>query len=123
MKAAYVKVPFQVDVREVPAPVSPPLRGAHAGADGVVVFNGIDFSNPSISFDANEFHFKRLQLKATHSIPNLRFPIAIDLLKRKAADPDLFITHRFGFGELSRALETAERDKEGAVKVMVTMEG
>ena len=90
---------------------------------GVVVFNGIDFGNPSISFDANEFHFKRLQLKATHSIPNLRFPIAIDLLKRKAVDPDLFITHRFGFGELSRALETAERDKEGAVKVMVTMEG
>jgi len=118
MKAAYVKVPFQVDVREVPAPV--------AGPDEVLVrvkACGIDFGNPSISFDANEFHFKRLQLKATYSIPNLRFPIAIDLLKRKAVDPDLFITHRFGFGELSRALETAERDKEGAVKVMVTMEG
>lgn len=87
----------------------------------VIVFNGIDFANPSITFDANEFHFKRLQLRATHSIPNLRFPLAIDLLKRKVIDPGAFITHTFPFDSLSEALRVAETDKEHVVKVMIEM--
>ena len=88
----------------------------------VVVYNGIDFNNPNITFDANEFHFKRLQLRATHSIPNLRFPMAIDLLKRKVIDADMFITHTFAFDDLAEALSVGENDKANVVKVMITMD-
>jgi L-iditol 2-dehydrogenase len=88
----------------------------------VIVFNGIDFDDPMITFDANAFHFKRLQLRATHSIPNLRFPLAIDLLRRKAINPDLFISHRFPFSDLPNAMKTAEEDKEHVVKAMITMD-
>jgi len=104
---------------------SPPPTIPHAfqiarfGA--VVVYNGIDFESNTITFDANAFHFKRLQLRATHSIPNLRFPIAIDLLKRNVIDPEQFITHTFRFGELSEALRTAENDKENVIKVMIAV--
>lgn len=87
----------------------------------VIVYNGIDFDRGEIAFDANAFHFKRLQLRATHSIPNLRFPLAIDLLKRKAIDPDPFITHTFPFAELPRAMHVAETDKANVIKVMIDM--
>jgi L-iditol 2-dehydrogenase len=116
-------VPRGVDrvfVTSPPKTIPDAMKIARFGA--VIVYNGIDFRYPTISFDANEFHFKRLSLKATHSIPNLRFPIAIDLLRRKAVDPDLFISHTFDFADLPEALRTAEQDKNNVVKVMVRME-
>ncbi len=88
---------------------------------GIIVFNGIDFADPMLTFDANAFHFKRLQLRATHSIPNLRFPLAIDLLRRGVIDPEIFISHTFAFDDLPEAMKTAETAKESAVKVMIEM--
>jgi L-iditol 2-dehydrogenase len=88
----------------------------------VIVFNGISFADATISFDANDFHFKRLQLRATHSIPNLKFPVAIDLLKRGVIDPRLFITHLYDFKDIAKALTTAEENKTDVVKVMISME-
>jgi L-iditol 2-dehydrogenase len=109
----------RVFVTSPPATIPSAFEIARFGA--TIVFNGISFENSTISFDANDFHFKRLQLRATHSIPNLRFPTAIDLVKSRAIDPDLFISHTFEFGGLPEALRTAEKDKETAVKVVVTM--
>jgi L-iditol 2-dehydrogenase len=117
-------VPRGVDrvfVTSPPKTIPDAMKIARFGA--VIVFNGIDFRDSAVSFDANEFHFKRLSLKATHSIPNLRFPIAIDLLKRKAVDPDLLISHTFGFSDLPDAMKTAEQEKKSVVKVVVRMEG
>ncbi|MBD3323164.1 alcohol dehydrogenase catalytic domain-containing protein, partial [candidate division KSB3 bacterium] len=88
----------------------------------IITFNGIDFDNGMISFDANAFHFKRLQLRATHSIPNLRYPMAIDLLKRKVIDAREFVTHEFPFSDVEHALRTAETDKAHVIKVMVRMD-
>ncbi|MDY0094030.1 MAG: alcohol dehydrogenase catalytic domain-containing protein [Candidatus Vecturithrix sp.] len=88
----------------------------------IITYNGIDFDNGMISFDANAFHFKRLQLRATHSIPNLRYPIAIDLIKRKVIDVTDFVSHTFPLSEAGRALQIAETDKEHAIKVVVVLE-
>jgi L-iditol 2-dehydrogenase len=89
----------------------------------IITFNGIDFDNGMLTFDANAFHFKRLQLRATHSIPNLRYPIAIDLLKRKVIDAKDFVTHTFPLSEVGKALKLAETDKEHVIKVIILMEG
>ena len=75
-----------------------------------------------ITFDANAFHFKRLQLRATHSIPNLRYPIAIDLLKRKVIDANDFVTHTFPLSQVGNALKVAETDKEHVIKVILMEE-
>ena len=109
----------RVFITSPPRTIPAGLGIARFGA--VIVFNGIDFADPMLSFDANAFHFKRLQLRATHSIPNLRFPMAIDLLRRRAIDPGPFISHRFPFDELPEALRLAETDKESAIKVMIEM--
>ena len=102
-----------------PAAIPAAIEAARFG--GIVTFNGISFANPEVRFDANAFHFKRLQLRATHSIPNLRFPMAIELLERRWIDAADFVTHTFPLQEAGRALKTAETDKETVIKVVVTV--
>ncbi len=102
-------------------PSSLPTAMEAARFGGIVTFNGISYASPQISFDANAFHFKRLQLRATHSIPNLRFPMAISLLQRKDIDPGDYVTHTYPLKEVSQALQTAEHDKAQAIKVVVTI--
>lgn len=89
---------------------------------GIIAFNGIEFGPGSqITFDANEFHFKKLELRASHAIPNHYFPMAIDLLYRRAIDPGLLISHVFGWEEAERAFQTVIDPQEEAVKVVITM--
>jgi threonine dehydrogenase-like Zn-dependent dehydrogenase len=76
-----------------------------------------------IELDGNDFHFSRLQLRGVHSIPNLGWPQAIDLLKRGVIDPDLFISHTFGFDEVPEAVRFAATARSETVKVMVDVAG
>lgn len=93
-----------------------------AAFGGIVTFNGIKFDKTSrIRFDANEFHFRRLQLRATHSIPNLRFPMAIDMLQRGIVDGERLISHTYKLQNVARAMRTAATDKKKAIKVVVRM--
>jgi L-iditol 2-dehydrogenase len=102
-----------------PAAIPPAFQAARFG--GIVTFNGISFADSRLSFDANAFHFQRLQLRATHSIPNLRFPMAIALLERKAIDAGDFVTHTFPLDRVEEALKTAENEKAKVIKVVVTV--
>lgn len=103
-----------------PSAIPPAFQAARFG--GIVTFNGISYADSTISFDANAFHFKRLQLRATHSIPNLRFPMAISLLERKAIDAKDFVTHTFPLSRVQEALKVAENDKANVIKVIVLIE-
>jgi L-iditol 2-dehydrogenase len=101
-------------------PASIPLALRMCRFGGIVSFNGINYGKGGeILLDANAFHFQRLQLRATHSIPNLRFPMAMDLLAREVINAEDFITHRFPLSQASEALATAARDKENVIKVLV----
>lgn len=87
---------------------------------GIVAFIGIDWGGEQvISFDVNEFHFKKLQLRASHAVPNSFFPMALDMIRRKEIDPQRFVSHRYPLSRVAEAVKTAAFDKENAVKVMV----
>jgi threonine dehydrogenase-like Zn-dependent dehydrogenase len=47
--------------------------------------------------------------------------MAISLLERKLLDAADFVTHTFPLSKVAEALQTAERDKERLIKVVVTM--
>ncbi len=51
-----------------------------AGFHGQIVFNGIDFADDRVTFHANDFHFSKKRLIASHAIPNWGFPQAFGLL-------------------------------------------
>jgi len=72
-----------------------------------------------VTFDVNAFHFKKLQLRASHAIPNHYFPMALDLLARRVVDPDLLVTHTFPLDEYQRAFQTLTDPEQTAVKVVL----
>ncbi len=89
---------------------------------GIITYDGIKFGGDEIiKLDANAFHFKRLQLRGVHSIPNLGWPQAVTLLKDRVIDPDLFISHTYPFEEVPEAVKFAAQARAQTVKVMVTL--
>jgi hypothetical protein len=54
-----------------------------------------------------------------HSIPNLGWPQALDLLQRKVVDPDDYILHVYPFAQVPEAVQFAARARSETVRVMV----
>ena len=87
---------------------------------GIIAYNGIKFGgDATIKLDGNDFHFKRLQLRGVHSIPNLGWPQAVELLRSRVIDPDLFISHDYPFDKVPEAVQFAAKARSETVKVMV----
>jgi len=85
-----------------------------------VVYNGISFSDETLSFNANSFHFKKLRLIASHAIPNWGFPRAFDLIRDKQIDTEHLVTHIFTFPNVEDAVKTASSRELEVIKVIVT---
>src|SRR5512139_2193850 len=88
-----------------PPPVIPDaIRACRFG--GIVALIGLEErAGETVMLDINAFHFQKLQLRASHAIPNHYFPIALDLLARGVIDPARLITHVFPLNEFQRAFE------------------
>jgi L-iditol 2-dehydrogenase len=87
---------------------------------GIVAYNGIKFGGPEkIELDGNAFHFNRLQLRGVHSVPNLGWPQALELLSTKVIDPDLFVSHTYPFDQVPEAVRFSAEARSETVKVMV----
>lgn len=105
---------------------SPPntLEGAIAISKfgGIIGLIGVVFGKDRfVSFDMNEFHFKRLELRCIHAIPNLRFPLALDLIKEKKIDVNSLITHQVNFADYKKVFDILNDDKIESVKITVVM--
>lgn len=101
-----------------PAAIPEALRACRFG--GIVALIGLEErAGEAILLDINAFHFQKLQLRASHAIPNHYFPIALDLLARGVIDADRIITHVFPLKEYRRAFETANNPNERVCKVVV----
>jgi L-iditol 2-dehydrogenase len=85
---------------------------------GVITFIGLgEGQQATCSFDANKFHFKKLQLRASFAAPAMFTPLALTYLKEGVVDGEALISHRFpldGIAEAVRAARSAD-----AVKVVV----
>lgn len=114
-------VPQGVDRVLVTAPPRTLLQAFEIARFGAIIgLIGIEFGEGGrVTFDANAFHFKKLQLRASHAIPNHYFPMALDLLARRVVDPDLLVTHTFPLDEYQRAFQTLTDPEQTAVKVVL----
>ena len=101
-----------------PAAIPEALLACRFG--GIVALFGLEErAGETIMLDINAFHFQKLQLRASHAIPNHYFPIALDLLARGVIDSDRIITHVFPLKEYRRAFETANNPDERVCKVVI----
>jgi threonine dehydrogenase-like Zn-dependent dehydrogenase len=104
-------------VTSPPRTLESALRVAAKG--GIVSYIGIEWGEGArCTFEANEFHFKKLQLRASFASPAMYTPLALQYLREGVVDGEALITHRFPLTEIQPAMQTA-RDKRIAAKVMV----
>ncbi|MCF7838950.1 MAG: zinc-binding dehydrogenase [Candidatus Marinimicrobia bacterium] len=85
----------------------------------IISFIGIGHGESAFCrFDANAFHFKKLQLRASFASPALYTPMALDYLREGVVNGPALISHRFPLDRLAEAMATA-RDTAHALKVVV----
>jgi len=115
-------VPQGVDRVLVTAPPRTLLQAFEIARFGAIIgFIGIEFGEGrKVTFDANAFHFKKLQLRASHAIPNHYFPLALDLLARRVVNPQALLTHTFPLAEAETAFQMAANPEEEVLKVVIT---
>jgi len=101
----------------------PPSIGtcvAPAAVGAILAFIGVGHGDGDrMTLPANEFHFKKLQLRSSFAAPALRTPLALDLLRTRRMDGDKLISHRIPLSEAARAIRVACLDKNEAIKVVV----
>jgi L-iditol 2-dehydrogenase len=86
---------------------------------GALTYIGIGTGSGVISFDANDFHFRKLQLRASFASPALYLPAVLDLLKAGIIPGEQIISHQFALSDLAQAMFLCRDDRENAVKVVV----
>jgi threonine dehydrogenase-like Zn-dependent dehydrogenase len=69
-------------------------------------------------FDANAFHFKKLQLRASFASPALFGPLALQYLREGVVDGPRLISHRFPLAKINEAMAVAQ-DPAVSLKVIV----
>ena len=90
-----------------------------AAKGAIVSFIGIEHGHGGmVEFDANAFHFKKLQLRASFASPALFGPRALRYLNDGIVDGEAMVSHRFPLDRIDEALKTAANDPE-AVKVVI----
>lgn len=118
MKEIYPDGMDRVIVTSPPKTLLDAVKMANFGA--YIAFIGIDVNGEEmVTFDVNEVHFKRLQLRASHAVPNTMFPTALDLLCRKVIDPAQIVTHVFPLEKMEQALRVVGSNKGEVVKAVI----
>lgn len=104
-------------------PQTMPVMFDIAAKGAIISFVGIKYGQgATISFDANEFHFKKLQLRASYASPAMMTPQAVKLLASGHIDGKALISHRFKLDEIADAMRVACADTENVIKVVVVNE-
>lgn len=99
-----------------------PAAFAVASKGAIISFIGIGHGQERMcTFDADAFHFKKLQLRASFASPALYGPKALRCLREGMVDGPALVTHRFPLERIANAL-TAARTDPAAVKVVVKPE-
>lgn len=89
----------------------------------IVSFIGIGHGERAFCrFNADDFHFKKLQLRASFASPALYTPLALQYLREGVVDGNALISHRFPLARMAEAMAVA-RDPAKSLKVIVQPAG
>lgn len=101
-----------------PRLIPPALKTLRFG--GIAAYLGFGYgSGKDITLDANEFHMKRLQLRASYAAPALYFPRCLDLIRSGAMDCEPLITDVYPLDQLEAALRNQAENIGHVIKTLV----
>jgi len=91
---------------------------------GIITFYGLHFGGKNvIDLDVNDMIFRKITLRPTFAEPAINFPVAIRLLRQGLVDPDLLITHTFGFDTARDTLEAIIDGSQPIIKAVMLPHG
>ncbi len=104
--------------------VAPPSEiplAAEVGADGCIIsYIGLAFDrHGTIRLDADTFHLRRQQLRASMARPGTRAQEALDLLQSGLFDPNLVLSGTFQLEAIAEAMVQQRDDKRHAKKMVM----
>jgi L-iditol 2-dehydrogenase len=104
--------------------VAPPTElplAARIGRQGSIIsYIGISWDEKGvIAFDADTFHFKRQQLRASMAKPGTRAQEALELLSSGIFDPNVVISSTFALEDIAEAMVCNRDDKANAKKLVM----
>lgn len=108
----------KVMVTAPPRTIQEAIKVTNVG--GIIGYIGIEYGEgANITFDANDFHFKKLQLRASYAAPALFFPRCLDLIKAGLVDVKPLVTHTFKIDELPEMMNKIAKDRSNIVKAVM----
>ncbi len=114
----FAQAPDRFLVTSPPVTIPPMVQAAATGA--IISYVGIKYGDgANITFDANDFHFKKLQLRGSFASPAMYTPMAVRLLENGSIDAKTLITHVFEMKDIAEALKVATTEKAKAIKVVL----
>jgi L-iditol 2-dehydrogenase len=113
---------FGYDIDRILVTSPPPTLNSafNVAAKGAIIsFIGIGHGDAAFcKFDVNDFHFKKLQLRASFASPALFGAQALQYLNQGIVDGETLISHRFPLEKIGEAIDTSRNDPT-AVKVVI----
>ena len=110
--------PDRILITAPPPAIAASIALAPRGA--VLAYIGVGHGETDrVMLPANEFHFKKLQLRSSFASPAQRTPMALELLRTGRIDGNKLISHRVPLSNAARAIRIACLDKNEAIKVVV----
>lgn len=87
---------------------------------GIAAYLGFGYGpRKDITIDANEFHMKRLQLRASYAAPALFFPRCLDLIRSGMIDCEPLITDVYPMEQLEEALHNQAENIGSVIKTLM----
>lgn len=86
---------------------------------GEVTYIGIGTGSGHITFDANSFHFRKLQLRASFASPGIFLPLVLDLFKKEILPGEKFVSHRFNLDQMDTAFPILKETPNEVVKMII----
>ena len=88
---------------------------------GILTYIGFSFDgSENVELNFNDIHLNKLQIRATHAIPNRFFPAALEYIKKGVIEPEDFITKEFKLDDVQKAFEfTLENE---TVKTLINID-
>jgi L-iditol 2-dehydrogenase len=89
------------------------------GLEGRCTYVGIGTGDGRITFDANDFHFRKLQLRASFASPAMYFPRVLELMRAGIVPAEEMVSHRFALADVEKAMLMNRDAKDKVLKVVV----
>lgn len=88
---------------------------------GIISYIGIEYGpGAELRFDANDFHFRKLQLRASHAAPALYYPTCLQLLNDGHVDGEALISHTMPLEQIGEAMTLLRDAREETLKIVIT---